>query len=167
MSGALEVRPAGPADVDYLVEAVARLIAELRGVPYEPPPASIDDRRRQAAYSLVTARLPGIALIAVDALEDRLGLITASYQSAVRTGGQYALIQELWVMASMRGRGVGSALIAALCRSARAAGCRTVEVGIPHYDSPAFARTYPRYAQWGFKDLGPRMRKDLHDPDGR
>lgn len=165
MKESFSIRRADASDVPYLDDAVGRLIAELRAVPYQEPDPS-DAQRSEAALSLVRGEFPGSAHVAVGEAGRRLGIITASYQSAIRTGGRYALIQELWVASSARGLGVGSALVTALCAAAGASGSRVVEVGLPRPASPVFAQTRSRYTRWGFEELGPRMRRSLSGPDG-
>ena len=45
--------------------------------------------------------------------------------------GRYALIQDLWVHPSWRGRSVGGELLAAIFELAREQGMARVEVGLP------------------------------------
>ncbi|MET9344517.1 GNAT family N-acetyltransferase [Nonomuraea sp. NPDC003804] len=154
------VRHVTPEDIPYLVAAVLNLVGELRGEPAVIPQAS------QAAHDLVGDEEAGLALMAVDDEGQPLGVATASYQLAVRTGGPYAIIQELWVDPGARGRGVAGALISALCDKARARGCTVVEVGLPRSSSAPFATAHRSYLSWGFQDLGLRMRKVITDADG-
>jgi GNAT superfamily N-acetyltransferase len=156
------VRPAtGPPDIAFIATAVGQLVGELRGTgPVEIPHALA------TAEALATGTVDGIALIAQDDTGERVGMATASYQSAIRTGGRYSLIQELWVAGPRRGRGVGRALIAELGRHSAAEGCTVLEVCLPGPRSPVFSGTRASYLSWGFAELGPRMRKAL-DVAGR
>jgi GNAT superfamily N-acetyltransferase len=162
----LTVRPAAAADAEFVAEAVVRLIGELRARPDGPAgPAPRREEYLAAAESVTSGGDPGLCLIA-DAGGRRLGLVTASYQKAVRTRGSYALIQELWVDPDARGRAVGGALVESLCRRAAADGCRTVEVGLPGSASPVFPATRRRYLGWGFSEVGPRLRRAIDDAAG-
>ncbi|YCK35270.1 GNAT family N-acetyltransferase [Actinomadura sp. ATCC 39365] len=154
------VRHVTPEDVPYLVAAVQSLVGELRGEPTVIPQAS------PAAHDLVVRKEAGVALMAVDDEGRPLGVATASYQLAIRTGGPYAVIQELWVEPTARGRGVAAALVSALSEEARAHGCAVVEVGLPRPESASFANAHRSYLSWGFQDLGLRMRKVITDADG-
>jgi len=151
----------GPDDIAFVATAVQRLVGELRGTgPAEIP------RALATAEALATGAIDGIVLIAQDETGERVGIATASYQDAIRAGGRYSLIQELWVVGTRRGAGVGRALIAELCRRSVADGCGVVEVCLPGPRSPVFTGTRASYLSWGFSELGPRMRKAL-DVAGR
>ncbi len=158
--GTGSTRSATSADVPYLVDAVRALIAELRGVGA----TTVDlPRAETVAAALVSGGVAGAAVIAVDGDGRRCGVATSSHQDAIRTGGRHAVIQELWVDPAVRGKGIGRALVSALCSRAAAAGCGVVEVGIPGPASPVFQATRDGYRSWGFKQVGPRMRKVLAD----
>jgi len=151
---------AGPSDISFLAAAVEQLVDELRGTGQAQIPHAL-----AAAEALSIGAVEGIALIAQLETGERIGVATASYQHAIRTGGRYSLIQELWVARSRRGSGVGRALVSELCRRSLAEGCAVVEVCLPGPRSPVFAGTRASYLSWGFVELGPRMRKALDVAD--
>ena len=88
-----------------------------------------------------------------------VGVLGASWQSAIHIPGRYALIQDLWVHPSWRGAGVGGGLLAALFELARRAGIACVEVGLPRERFAGLAATEAFYLANGFTPLGARMRR--------
>ncbi len=57
-----------------------------------------------------------------------LGLVSASFNLALRYDGEYAQVEELIVNEAARGKGVGARLISAVVDAARARGC--IETGL-------------------------------------
>jgi GNAT superfamily N-acetyltransferase len=90
-----------------------------------------------------------------------LGVLGASWQSAIHIPGRYALIQDLWVHPTWRGAGVGAGLLAALFDSAVERGIARVEVGLPRAQFAGLAVTEAFYCANGFAPLGVRMRRRL------
>ncbi len=87
-----------------------------------------------------------------------VGVLAASWQSAMHVPGRYALIQDLWVHPAWRSGGVGAGLLAALFELARERGLARVEVGLPGERFAGLAATEAFYLANGFTPLGPRMR---------
>lgn len=151
------VRRATAADGPAVVEAVGRLLAELRGRPGDSAP----DGALAAFEELVADPDAGVVVVATGEGGEVVGVLGASYQLAVHTGGRYALVQELWVAPGERGGGTGAALVDAAARAARERGITTLEVGLPRPAFAAFERTRAFYEGCGFEHVGPRMRKEL------
>lgn len=99
------------------------------------------------------------ALIVAEGDGAIVGVLAASWQSAMHVPGRYALIQDLWVHRSWRSVGVGAGLLAALCELARAQGLARVEVGLPGERFSGLAATEAFYLANGFTPLGVRMRR--------
>jgi GNAT superfamily N-acetyltransferase len=160
------VRAATGEDVPAVAAAVGELLRELGGPP--PPVPAME----AAARELVNDRNAG-ALFVADAGVARdgegtagtdgaiVGVLAASWQSAMHVPGRYALIQDLWVRRSWRGGGVGAGLLAALCELARERGFVRVEVGLPGERFTGLAATEAFYLANGFTALGVRMRRGL------
>lgn len=151
---AFSVRRATRADVPALAVAVCSLLVELGGRP-SPQPAL-----QRAAHRLLEEEA-SVALLVADADGAVVGLLGASWQSALRIPGRYGLIQELWVHADWRGRTVGGALVSALCEIARERGVERLEVGLPGERFAKVASTEAFYADNGFTPIGTRMRRLL------
>jgi len=149
-----EVRRAIPADAPGVAAAVRELLLELDGTPSAPP------AMEAAASMLIVSPWAGAVLVA-EADGELVGVVAASWQMAIHVPGSYALIQDLWVDLSWRGRSVGKDLLAALVALAHAKRFERVEVGLPRESFAGFASTEAFYLGNGFKPNGPRMRMVL------
>lgn len=99
---------------DDLVAGVARLIPQLSSSAVAPGRAALEEIVGSSACSLFVARVsPGSGII---------GMITLVIYP-IPTGA-HAVIEDVVVDQSMRGRGVGAALVAAVVPVARQAGAR-------------------------------------------
>jgi para-aminobenzoate synthetase len=157
--GRHRVRRARAADVDALVAAVGRLVGELRG----DEAARLPSGAAEACRALVEGDDAGVALVVEDEHggAEIVGMVAASYVHAIHAGGEYAVVQDLWVEPARRGRGLGRDLIAALERELATRGIDRIEVGLPRASFAALERTRSFYLQCGFEEVGPRMRKTL------
>ncbi len=90
-----------------------------------------------------------------------VGVLGASWQTAIHVPGRYALIQDLWVHPSWRGQAVGAGLLAALFELARELALARAEVGLPREATRASQATEAFYRANGFTPLGARMRRML------
>ncbi len=140
----LATRPARPADEDRVMELLAQLM--------EDAPVS-EDVLRPAFRQLLEEPTRGAALVAEDET-GVLGVITFSYNFAVRYGGFYAQIEELVVDSAARGKDAGATLVQASITASREHGCK--EIGL-------YAREHNRgfYEKQGFVYTGPEMRQRL------
>ncbi len=148
------VRGARPQDVQAIAAAVSRLLHELGGTP-----------PTLAAMESTTARLLGDETIGAVLVAEGdgvlVGVLAASWQTAIHVAGRYALIQDLWVEQAWRSQAIGSALLDALCRLALERGVTRLEVGLPREHFAALASTEAFYTREGFAPLGTRMRRML------
>ena len=148
------VRPAAAEDAPAIAAAVRELLRELGG---RPAAASAIEA---AARALSEDRRSG-ALLVARAGGELVGLLGASWQSALHVPGRYGLIQELWVHPSWRGRAIGGDLLAALFARAREERIARVEVGLPQDGFAGIRATETFYRGNGFEPLGARMRRTL------
>jgi GNAT superfamily N-acetyltransferase len=81
-----------------------------------------------------------------------LGVITSSYISAIRYGGEYARLEELIVDDKARGTGAGMALLKAAIAEAHRHGCSLVTL---------YSRETTRafYEKAGFRYAGPELHR--------
>ncbi len=154
------VRTATHEDLPAIVAAVAELLVELGSRP--PQTAQM----LQSARALLEDPRSGALLLAEaeegEQEEDKegvVGVLTASYQFALHVPGRYALIQDLWVRPSWRGRAVGHELLSALFELAREQGMARAEVGLPRDTFTDIRATEGFYVHNGFEHLGARMRR--------
>jgi GNAT superfamily N-acetyltransferase len=145
------VRLATAADVAQVAAAVAELLLELGGTPPD------QQAMRATAHTLIEDRDAGTVLVA-DADAALVGVLAASWQTAIHIPGRYALIQDLWVHPSWRSQQIGAVLVAALLELAGQAGVERIEVGLPRESFAGLAATEAFYQRNGFAPLGPRMR---------
>ncbi len=177
------VRPASGHDVPAVAAAVGELLLELGGtVPavtaMEAAARALLDDRESGAVLVAAGALAGAEAGGGDGVADGgggasappaggaivappVGVLAASWQSAIHVPGRYALIQDLWVHPSWRGVGVGAGLLAALFELARLRGTPRVEVGLPDDRFAGLAATEAFYLANGFTALGPRLRRRL------
>ena len=148
------VRAACEQDVPALAAAVGELLLELGGTP--PDVHAMETTAR----SLVDDCDSGVVLVA-EADGEIVGLLAASWQTAIHIPGRYALIQDLWVERSWRSRAIGGELLTALCELVGERQIARIEVGLPRESFAGLAATEAFYRANDFTPLGPRMRKLL------
>lgn len=141
-------------DLDGIVAGVRDLLVELGG---DPPAAAA---MRTATRSLLEEPGAGAILVA-DADGEIVGVLSASWQTAIHIPGHYGLIQDLWVRPSWRAKKIGRDLLTALFELASEQGVARVEVGLPRETFAALRATEAFYLANGFTLLGPRMRRAL------
>jgi GNAT superfamily N-acetyltransferase len=115
---------------------------------------------QDAARAIIEDQAAGAVLVA-EFCGALVGLLAASWQSAIHVPGRYALIQDLWVDPDWRSRAVGRELLGALCDLARELGMPRIEVGLPRECFASFIATEAFYLANGFSPNGPRMRRAL------
>ncbi|HSZ70733.1 MAG TPA: GNAT family N-acetyltransferase [Solirubrobacteraceae bacterium] len=145
------VRRADAGDAPAIAAAVRELLLELGGKP-----AAVS-AIEAAARALLSDRDAG-ALLVARAEEGLVGVLGASWQSALHIPGRYGLIQELWVHPAWRGRAIGGDLLAAVFALARELRVTRVEVGLPRDGFAGLRATEAFYRGHSFELLGARMR---------
>ncbi len=153
----LTIREARVDDLDMMLTGVRDLLRELSG----DPGRELSAGAFQAARAIIEDRALGTFLVAVTGTGEAAGILGASCQAAIRTGGRYLLIQELYVYPGNRGIGVGDRLIRYLVDDAVRRGLTLIEVGLPGPDSTHQSRTLDFYRGRGFTEVGPRMRHQV------
>jgi GNAT superfamily N-acetyltransferase len=146
------VRVACEEDVAEVAQAVTELLLELGTTP--PTLHEMQTTTR----SLVSDGDAGVVLVAE--AEGRLvGVLAASWPTAIHVAGRYALIQDLWVHPSWRSRAIGADLLAALADLAGGRQISRIEVGLPSERFAGLSATAAFYRANGFAPLGARMRR--------
>lgn len=125
------------ATVDDAAEA-ARLLHEFNTEFQAPSPGVAALTRR------LRTLLAGDGTVAVLTGSPSLGIALVTLRSNVWYEGPVALLDELYVVPSRRGRGIGTALLDAAVRLARGAGAELFEVNVDEGDSGA-RRFYERH----------------------
>ena len=97
-------------------------------------------------------------LVAETLAEGAIAFISAHIQNLLHHGGKVAEIQELFVDETYRGGGIGNALVEALEKSLRAAGCISFEVTAQNKRTA----THRFYEKLGFEPSHKKFVKQLH-----
>jgi GNAT superfamily N-acetyltransferase len=140
----LKTRPATLADEDRFMELFTQLMASA---------PEREDILRPAFRRLLDEPTRGAVLLVEDETVI-LGLITFSYNFAIRYSGFYAQIEELVVDEAARGKHAGAALVQASITASRAHGCKEIGLyAVPH--------NQPFYEKQGFAYSGPELRQPL------
>jgi GNAT superfamily N-acetyltransferase len=114
----------------------------------------------RSALALIGDHRAGTVLVA-DAGGELVGVLAASWQTAIHVPGRYGLIQDLWVQSVWRSAAIGAALVEAFAGIARDERVARIEVGLPKPSFDAIAATEAFYVRNGFDVHGTRMRMVL------
>lgn len=141
-------------DREQSLEYISSLLAELREESDTPAPADRDrilhDWERADKRHRVFAAYRDTALV---------GVITLSECFAVFAGGNYGIINELYVVPEHRSHGVGQALINHVESIAKQSGWRRIDVTAPL--GKKWQRTVDFYLREGFVHTGRKLKKLL------
>jgi len=144
---AIEVRPARAGEARLLAEQLAEVAEERDGIATEPP-VDIDERTRTFG-----AGIDGTLVALLD------GRIVGSLHVEAGRFGTGEL--GMSVLRPFRGRGVGSALLAAAIEKARADGLHKLSLEVFPHNEAAIAL----YRKFGFVEEG-RRRKQIRRRSG-
>lgn len=126
-------------------EEIAQLLHDFNSEFGEPTPD----------VAVLAARLRGLlsrdATFAIIAGEPAVGLALVTLRSNVWYEGLVALLDEMYVVPQLRGRGIGSAIIQQLMATARGSGIDLIEINVDEGDTDA-QRFYERH---GFSPTEP------------
>ena len=143
------VRSASVDDAD----AVTRLVMNLYG---EIDHNVTEDAARDVTRTLLAGEPSYRALLAfLPETQQAVGLLTLAQTCATYAGGRFGIIQEFYVEAEVRSRGVGSALLAHARELATKRRWTRLEVTAPFGER--FWRSVQFYRENGFQDSGPRL----------
>lgn len=143
----MEIRTANQNDREACVELLLDLI-DVTGEHLS--------KATREAFNLLLDGQRGQVLVAEDDGE-LLGMVSLSYNVAMRYGGEYCQVEEVVVDPAARGRGVSTALMKAALDHARGRGCE--EIGAYVVDNASENRTF--YEKFNFIQVGVEMRQRL------
>ena len=144
------VRSATPADESKVFTLLSALMeGELVG----DSPIEQSSAARATYRDLLTSDRGSVIVFEVDG--DVLGVVTCSYVTAIRYGGNYARMEELIVDDRVRGTGAGKTLVDAAIAEARRRGCGLMTL---------YAREHTRafYEKAGFRYIGPELHRSTN-----
>ncbi len=157
-TSAVRIRPAGPADRDWILRLAPRLH------DFGPPPyrtREVMDRAVVASIdeALSGARPDATVLVAAGAPGALLGFIHLHGAKDFFTGELHGHVSDIVVAAEAEGRGVGQALMAAAEAWARERGYRLLSLHV--FDGNARARSF--YQRLGYRPDIVKLIKPLAD----
>ena len=132
MSLACAIRVASSADLDTLVALATAFRDHLRQAGPSP-----DEFR--TSFSHLLARAAADFLLAQDQDGQALGYVQIRYRYSAWTSGEDAELEDVFVAATARGRGVGRRLVTDALARAQARGCRQVGVATNERNAAALA----------------------------
>ena len=144
------VRSATPADESKVFTLLSALMeGELVG----DSPIEQSSAARATYRDLLTSDRGSVIVFEVDG--DVLGVVTCSYVTAIRYGGNYARMEELIVDDRVRGTGADKILVDAAIAEARRRGCGLMTL---------YAREHTRafYEKAGFRYIGPELHRSTN-----
>jgi len=128
----LLIRPAEPGDTETLL-AFIRELAE-----YERLAGEVVADAGALQRALFDAPSPAQAIIAeVDGAAAGFALFFSSFSTFLARSGLY--LEDLYVRPTMRGRGIGKALLTEVARTAVERGCGRLEWSVLDWNAPAIA----------------------------
>jgi GNAT superfamily N-acetyltransferase len=152
------IAPATARDRDLVLGLVERLLREL-----EDSPGEFDGVDRAGVLrGMVRAGDRFASFLARTPEGEAAGVVTVVESFAIYAGGDYGVIDELYVVPEFRSRGVGRLLIEAVKMRGRERGWLRVDVTAP--PEKRWARTVKFYESQGFVFTGPKLRCMLGGP---
>lgn len=124
------IRPAGPADVDSIVELVRALAAYER----EPDAARMDS---EACHAALFGPRPAAHALVAEEDGAALGFALYFFNFSTWTGRRGLYLEDLFVRPEQRGRGIGQALLAQCAAIAVAEGCPRMDWAVLDWNRPS------------------------------
>jgi ribosomal protein S18 acetylase RimI-like enzyme len=126
---------AGPDHID----AVTRLVADF----HREDGITQDDAARRAALMPLLEGSPHGAVYLAGLLRAPVGYIVVSFGWSVEFGGLIGVIDEFYIRPSVRGRGLGTEILATLPKALGRAGIHALHLDVAR-DKPKVQRMYER-----------------------
>ena len=139
-------------DRDQVIALVGQLLAELEDQPDEF--AGIDHAKILKDLGDTCDRYT--AFLALDPGDRIVGVMTVMESFAIYAGGNYGVIDEMYVVPGQRSRGIGKLLLDAIKKHGRERGWLRIDVTAPPEER--WKRTVRFYEENGFVFTGPKMR---------
>ena len=141
------LRDANAADLTHCVALLTALQTDTSSKQGPPLTEIFEQLLTKAQGQIVVAEEGGVIL----------GMVTVSYNLAMRYGGEYCQLEELIVTPAARGKKLGGLLVQKVIDNAKNRG--SAEIGLYLVETTEHNR--PFYEKYGFVALGTEMRQLL------
>jgi GNAT superfamily N-acetyltransferase len=148
------VQRATKSDAKVTVNLIKALLDELNDTPIEWD----TDKAENLCKEMIELE-DYIVFHSVNNKGETVGLITIAESESIYAGGKIGIIQEMYIVPSMRSGKLGKSLIEKAIEYARNKEWNRLEVSAPAY--PQWSRTKSFYIREGFKEIGPRLKYEL------
>jgi GNAT superfamily N-acetyltransferase len=148
----IKIQPAGLEQISVVFDLVERLLQELNDGENEF--TGIDRPRIKQDWAKDPDQL--CAFIAADENDQAVGVITLVESYAIYAGGNFGIINELYVSPKFRSQKVGKELLEAVKEYARKKGWKRIDVTAP--PGQKWERAVRFYEREGFIFTGPKLR---------
>lgn len=148
------VQRATQADANITVKLIKALLDELNGAPIEWD----TDKVETLCKSMIELE-EYIVFHSINNDGQVVGVITIAETETIYAGGKIGIIQELYIVPSMRCQELGKSLVQKARQYASSKKWNRLEVGAPAY--PQWSRTKDFYIKEGFQEVGPRLKYHL------
>lgn len=156
--GIINVDIATEYDVNFVISNIENLIGELTNKNEKTSIKGIEET------CLNIIKNPSIGVIFISRVNGTpVGFISATIQQAIRCGGNYCIIQELWVDSKYRNNKIGDFLLSSLENYCTEKNIKRIEVGLPSSKYLDCFKTINFYNKNGFVDIGMRKKKLIND----
>lgn len=140
-------------DIPTISAGVEPFIAGL------PGPNHVREDARLLLARIIAGELDIGILVAFERSKSFRGFITWSSSAALRTGGKYATIEDLWVSPTSASNKLATRLLDAMMVRCGALGIRMTEVGLPRGEDGSAAELKKTYVSNGFSENGCRLHR--------
>jgi len=151
----IQIEKADLADKETVLQLVETLLRELEGESGEFEGINKEKVWREMAQNQERFN----AFIAKDEKGAPIGILTLVETFAIYAGGNYGVIDEMYVAPAYRAQGVGKLLLAAAREYGKQRSWLRIDVTAPPEEE--WARTVKFYEREGFVFTGPKMRCKL------
>jgi GNAT superfamily N-acetyltransferase len=156
MTESFQIRLAAASEASIVAQLVIALLGEL----FPGEAVSLEEGTyTQVAEKLLLGHPRVWALLAIAKDGEPAGVLTLNECAAIYAGGVFGEISEIYVCPEYRSAGLGAKLVDAAVGFGRNQKWTRLEVGAP--DLPRWRRTVDFYLDYGFKEIGPRLRYHL------
>lgn len=151
----LRIEKLSLAEKEIVLDLVHKLLRELQGESDEF--AGVDKEKMLRELRKNEARFNAFA--AINARNEYVGILTLVETFAIYAGGNYGVIDEMYVAPEYRSQGVGKMLLDAAKEYARRKNWLRLDVTAPPEEE--WRRTVKFYEREGFVFTGPKLRYKL------